>query len=80
MKIVNLKNILILASLAIIFFSSLSSSEESSRNRQNNLKTTSSAVAVKKVNVKLVKKGKLKKEVKKSPIRIVGKNTILMFN
>lgn len=73
MKIVNLKNILILASLAIILFSSLSLSEESSRNRQDNLKTTSSAVAVKKVNFKLVNKGKLKKEVKKSPIRVVRK-------
>lgn len=75
MKILNLKISIILAGLAIILLASLSVSKRSSRDAQDKLKVSSSAVPVSKTNFKLVKKGQLKKEVKKSPIRVIGKKS-----
>jgi hypothetical protein len=73
MKILNLKSSIILASLAIIFFSSLYLTKEGSKDTQDNLKINRSAVPIKKTNFKLVKKGQLKNEVKKSLIKKIGK-------
>lgn len=76
MKILNLKTSILIAILAIICLATISLSKESSRDDDDKLKVISSAVPIAKRNFKLLKKGQLKNEVRKSSIRRIRKKLL----